>query len=720
MKKIYTFGAIALAALATLSCNQEVFVDVNPSVSGGLTEIYVTREANGTKTTWRDSNNPSVIVWGANDQLSVFSTDNPEQLQNLCFYTTSEAYTAYAQTWGTLTFTHGSAVPGTAPYWSIFPYNRSNAMVNGHPQFPFMYNQTARANYFDPQAFAAASYSENMNFNFRNLFGLLEIKVGEMNVTSVTLKSNKQGDAFGSVYTVLGFAGELYANPNDSNVEEITLTPDDGTFTVGETYYMVVPPKEFSEGATFTLYNGSTKVAELSTSGAVSVERNKVHSVPVLTESEPTVGPGNTVAEIVAQITSADKDNPSAYSVDNLAGAVVSYVNGNNAYIEDKSGAILLYLADNGLAAGDIISGALSGTGYLYNGLPEITSIGNAYIKTTGGTIPETTITLAELSANHAANLSRRVLVKGVTVTDGIKNGDRNGIISQGAGVEYPVYAQLNNKGLTLNAGDIGDMVLFVGVYNTTNQLLFWDNNFFTQTGAVTNLTVTESLSVSAGSTKSISVETNSTGAVSFASNKPSVAAVDDKGVVTGVSEGTAEITVSVAADGFYEAISKVCAVTVTAASGDKEEYVLTFSGATNQKSVNNYTSSWEAICDGFTWTVENFNNNTNKWAYVKCGSKNAASIGTITTKNAIPGSISKVTVTIDAITADSVNSIKLLVDTDSSFASAQAFDIDKSKGDKEVTITSPVKNAYYKLSFDCAKGSANGLVQVSKVVYTK
>ncbi len=571
MKKFFTYGAIALASLATVGCNQEVFVEVNPSVSGGLTEIYVTREANGTKTTWLDSNNPSVIVWGANDQLSVFSTDNPEEPQNIFFYTTSDAYTEYAKTWGTLTFTHGTAVPGTAPYWSIFPYNRSNAMVDGHPQFPFMYNQTARAHYFDPQAFAAASYSENLSFNFKNLFGLLELKVGEANVTSVTLKGNKQGDAFGSVYTVLGFAGELYANPNDSNVEEITLTPDEDTFTVGETYYMVVPPKEFSEGATFTLYNGSTKVAELSTSGAVSVERNKVHSVPVLTESEPTVGPGNTVAEIVAQITSADKDNPSAYSVD-LAGAVVSYVNGSNAYIEDKSGAILLYMADNGLAAGDIISGALSGTGYLYNGLPEITSLGGSYVKATGGAIPLTEITLTELAANHTANLSRRILVKGVTVTDGIKDSDRDGAIQAGDGGSYAVRAQKNN--LQLNKGDIGDLILFVGVYNTTNQLSFWDNSFFTQTGAITNLTVPESLSVSAGSTKTISVETNSTGAVSFKSSNISVATVDDKGVVTGVTEGSATITVSVAADGFYSAIEKTCAVTVTAALAGNKVYL--------------------------------------------------------------------------------------------------------------------------------------------------
>lgn len=618
MKKIFTFGAIALAALATIGCNQELSIEVNPSVSGGLTEIYATREANTTKTTWLDYNDPTKVVWGAQDQLSVFSTDNPQEPQNLFFYTTTDAYNAYRQDWTKLTFTYGSAeIPGTAPYWSIFPYNRSNAMVNGSPKFPFMYNQTARAHYFDAQAFAAAAYSQDMNFNFQNLFGLLEIKVGELNVTSVTLKSNKQGDAFGSEYTVVGFSGQLGALPNNSNVEEITLTPDEGTFTVGETYYMVVPPKEFTEGATLSMYSGSSLVAALSTSGAVEVERNKVHMVPVLTVSEPPVPSGNTVSEIVAQITSTSQSEQSAFSVDNLAGAVVSYVNGNNAYLEDASGAILIYIADNGLSAGDIISGPLSGNGYKYNGLPEITSFSNEYTKTTGGTIPLTEMTLSQLTANHAANLSRRVLVKGVTITDGISDGDRNGTITQGDdGSSYPVYAQLKNSGLQLNKGDIGDLILFVGVYNTTNQLLFWDNAFFTKTGAITNLTVSESLSVAVGSTKTISVETNSDGAVSFKSSNTAVATVDSKGVVTGVAAGSATITVSVAASGYYTAIQKTCAVTVTAASSSKQ-YVLTSEDIKAAHTVKwNYTDN-EAktitAADGSEWIAYNTYGNANQ-----------------------------------------------------------------------------------------------------------
>ncbi|MBQ9462980.1 MAG: Ig-like domain-containing protein [Bacteroidales bacterium] len=584
MKKLFTFGAIALSALAVLSCKQELKVEVEPGMNGAKTEICATRESNSTKTSWDNPNNPTKIVWGPNNQLSVFSTDNPEpNNQNLYFYVEAAAYTAYVEGgYESLTFTHGSGeIPGTAPYWSVYPYDRSNAMVDGHVQIPFKFNQTASARCFDPGAFAAAAYSESMKFNFKNLYGLLAIKVGENNVSSVKLKSKKVGERFSTTRTILGFGGELYTVPaGEDFADEITLTASEGSFTVGETYFMVVPPMTFEEGATFSLYNGNTLITEKGTSGAVSVERNKVHLVSELTVGD-TPGPGtegDTVADIVAQITSTDSKNPSEYSVTNLAGAVVSYANGNNIYIEDDSAAILLYAADSGLSAGDVISGALSGTGYIYRGLPEITSLGYSFTKTTGGTIPETTITLSELSANHAANLSRRVLVKGVTVIDGIKDGDRNGTITQGAGIDYPVYAQLNNKGLQLNAGDIGDIVLFVGIYNTTNQLVFWDNSFFTQTGAITNLTITESLSISAGSTKSISVETNSTGAVSFVSNKPSVAIVDDKGVVTGVAEGTAEITVSVAADGFYSAIQKVCAVTVTASSGTPDPETIDFS----------------------------------------------------------------------------------------------------------------------------------------------
>lgn len=572
MKKIFTFGAIALAALATVSCNNEVSVEVLPAAKQ-LTEVHAAREASATKVTWKDLDESTKLIWEDTDAISVFTSAG----ENNWFTASNEAYTEYAQDWSSLTFSPNSEVSGEAPYIGVYPYYEQNKLVgdadNKYLQIPFDVRQVASAGKFNRYAFSAAAYSNDANLSFKNVYGLLAIKVGTEGITHITLQGNSAKDAFARNY---GIVPDQEGNPivfavgetEEDYVEAIYLFPEEETFVVDKTYFLAVPPTTFYEGVTFGLYSGMNLVGEKSTDKKLSVERNKIHEVSTLT-AEPAAE--NYVSDIVAQIKSdSSSSDPSEYSVANLAGAVVSYVNGNNVYIEDMSGAILLYMSSSGLAAGDVISGELSGTGYYFNGLPEIVSIGTKYNKATGGTIPETTITLAELKENHTANLSRRVKVQGVTITDGIKDGDRNGTISQGE-VEYKVFAQLNNQGLELKDGNIGDMILFVGRYNT-DQLLFWDNYFFSQTGAVTNLTVSETLTVTAGKTKSISVETNSTGAISFVSDNTAVATVDDNGVVTGVAAGTAKITVSVAAHGFYSAIQKECTVTVEEASDDQEE----------------------------------------------------------------------------------------------------------------------------------------------------
>lgn len=290
MKKIYTFGAIALAVLATLSCKQELSIEVQPA--DNLFHIYATRENPLTKTCWTPEANDYSIAWGANDELSVFATDdpNPADLHNLFFYIeNAAAYTAYINSgYKTISFTHGSAeIPGTAPYWAVFPYDRSNVMDTGLPQIPFKYEQTANAGFFDPKAYAAVAKSDNFIFSFKNIFGLLAIKVGDANVTSIKLKNKSEGDGFQSRYTI-GFYEDIpYCMPTAGvPVPEITLSPGEGTFTVNQTYYMVVPPKDFTEGAVFSLYNGENLLGTLTTAAGVSVDRAKVHFVPTLTLGE--------------------------------------------------------------------------------------------------------------------------------------------------------------------------------------------------------------------------------------------------------------------------------------------------------------------------------------------------------------------------------------------------------------------------------------------------
>ncbi|MCM1501833.1 MAG: fibronectin type III domain-containing protein [Bacteroidales bacterium] len=169
--------------------------------------------------------------------------------------------------------------------------------------------------------------------------------------------------------------------------------------------------------------------------------------------------------------------------------------------------------------------------------------------------------------------------------------------------------------------------------------------------------------------------------------------------------------------------VSAEAAITVKEASqgGESKTYTLQFGADYNSKSVSSYTASWTVTCDNFTWDMTNWNNNNNGWNYVKCGSKSATSVATITTSASIPEAISKVIVTIDAVKADNVNSIKLLVASDKEFTeNLQEIPVTEIQtGEISLNISTPTENCFYQLAFDCKKSSSNGIVQVSKIVYT-
>lgn len=150
---------------------------------------------------------------------------------------------------------------------------------------------------------------------------------------------------------------------------------------------------------------------------------------------------------------------------------------------------------------------------------------------------------------------------------------------------------------------------------------------------------------------------------------------------------------------------------------------VLTFPDeGTEGKSISAYNKTWKAKIGEDTWTIENFNTNRyDKWTYIKCGSKNFTSVAAITSP-AIDKPISYVVVTIDAVTNDKVNSIKLQVSSDETFSnvSEEVPASNIAAGYLVFKTTKAVANDYYKVVFDCQKGSKNGLVQVSKVEYYK
>ena len=102
-----------------------------------------------------------------------------------------------------------------------------------------------------------------------------------------------------------------------------------------------------------------------------------------------------------------------------------------------------------------------------------------------------------------------------------------------------------------------------------------------------------------------------------------------------------------------FALIAILCGVGSTAWGAEEVYKTALFGSDYNSGSIGSYTATWTATNNGFTVDLANFNNNNNSWSYVKCGRKNNASVGTITTSTAIDKAITKIVVTIDNITAD-------------------------------------------------------------------
>lgn len=141
---------------------------------------------------------------------------------------------------------------------------------------------------------------------------------------------------------------------------------------------------------------------------------------------------------------------------------------------------------------------------------------------------------------------------------------------------------------------------------------------------------------------------------------------------------------------------------------------------------ISSYTSDWLAKIGDYSWTITAFNNNSWKdWKYIKCGSKNTATVASIATVTPIPNKVTKVIVTFDKISAsDKIKSASLIVASDAEYATVLEtvpMTLENAAAvAKEYVVSSPAEGAYYKLVFDMDKTSSNGTIQISKIEYVR
>ena len=150
-----------------------------------------------------------------------------------------------------------------------------------------------------------------------------------------------------------------------------------------------------------------------------------------------------------------------------LTDAVVTYVSGNNAYIQDASGAVAMYKSGHGLTAGDVLNGTANVTYQLHNGNPQITDLTG--VTPASGTAPNPTeVAQSDWSYTFSNVLSQYFKVTGATIT---LNNNKYYVSLGGESVQlYKPGSSISELDLTKTYSITG----FPTLYNTTKELTIY------------------------------------------------------------------------------------------------------------------------------------------------------------------------------------------------------------------------------------------------------
>ena len=197
--------------------------------------------------------------------------------------------------------------------------------------------------------------------------------------------------------------------------------------TEGTTFTQTATLTPAVEGATITYSSSDENVAAVDeNTGEVLVSTDKEGTATITatyagddTHASSTASYTITIDPLYSNISELKTAKSGTNAVLRLTDAKVTYVDGDNHYLQDATGAIDVYISGFNYNAGDVLNGIVSVTYSPFKGLPEIkdfSAIGDLKVNSGDAPVPET-MTIA--NAKKAENLCKYVVIKNVTVDQG-------------------------------------------------------------------------------------------------------------------------------------------------------------------------------------------------------------------------------------------------------------------------------------------------------------
>lgn len=280
-------------------------------------------------------------------------------------------------------------------------------------------------------------------------------------------------------YSYIGFrskSGALYltsvsitweSNAVAPTVQKPTITPAAGTYFSEQT--VTITAEEGVE-VFYTLNGGDETKYEspftVSEDTEIVAYAKKGEDKSAETKATLTFGPIYTTFAAANEAATADR----IVSRLTFTEALVTFVSGQNAYVQDATGAMLIY-GTTTLKAGDKISGNIDGQLYSYNGLPEVANpTYNVEVVSSENEVLPTAVSAADLAANPMKYISQYVVLKNAVFESDAEGDAKNNYNFTAAGSSF-VLRNNFKVNLSISASSAYAVAGLVTIYNSTLQI---------------------------------------------------------------------------------------------------------------------------------------------------------------------------------------------------------------------------------------------------------
>jgi len=279
--KLFMVGLLATSLLA--SCNKKE--DNNGGTADGMGFRATTEQDGGSRTHGVLQGDHIEVQWTDSDMIKVnngietrtFQLTDGKNTTNGEFYTTNGS---------TYDFTTGDF---TAIYPATNAQGIDNSVSGNSATFYIPATQNYQLNSFDEKAMPMTAKSTDQTLRFKNVFGGICFPlVGDgITVKRIELIADANDVLWGQYTTDIDSEGKPVSGSgvmsnNDVNKHIVTLNCGDGIVLNNTTptyFYIMLPPGSLANGFTIALYDGDTKLDEMSTTTNPNICRSIISFV---------------------------------------------------------------------------------------------------------------------------------------------------------------------------------------------------------------------------------------------------------------------------------------------------------------------------------------------------------------------------------------------------------------------------------------------------------